>query len=672
MKPQRPQGDFTEEAESRNYSLCGLYVLALFSYAFKNGCRKAWLWFSPILLLTTTVSIQCTQKKAEQAFSVNNNEYVGRNACQSCHQSVYSSFLKTGMGRSMYMPDKKESIERFGSEDVVYDPQKDFYYQAYWSGEEMFVQEFRLNGKDTSYKRIEKVNYIIGSGHQTRSYLMEKQGFWYEFPITWYVGKQIWDLSPGYKGNNSRFDREIGEQCLACHTGNFTHVKGSTNRFEQVNLGIDCEQCHGPGRKHIELMETLKEGSQIEDYAIIEPSALPPVRQFDVCQQCHLQGVQVLTGATAVRDFRPGMHLSDAFEVFIEQDSNENAFGIASHAERLQQSRCFIASEGKLNCTTCHNPHKSIDYTDSKRYIRQCQNCHDQTQEALVCSASESKKLVMDGNCISCHMPEGGTRDIPHVSFHDHKIRVLRTGDSTANIQSQKEFLELLCASNEHPSNEIWGKAWLQYFERHKREEKFLQRADGLLPADNYAERARLAFFQKKYPAADQLVERALKNSPKDAELYFLKGEVLEALRKYDEAASAFIQSYQLNKKGIDAGLKYGVNLLKAYAGNTDTLNKAGSIFESLIEEKPFDKRLQSNLGFVRIQQGRLAEATALIKQALANDPDYGQALFNMCGILLMQGNKAEARIVLQHLLDKHPDYPGVELMIRESGLNSD
>ena len=45
------------------------------------------------------------------------------------------------------------------------------------------------------------------------------------------------------------------------------------------------------------------------------------------------------------RDFRPGMRLSDVMDIYMPvYKGNEDAHIMASHAERMKQSRCFIVS----------------------------------------------------------------------------------------------------------------------------------------------------------------------------------------------------------------------------------------------------------------------------------------------------------------------------------------
>ena len=52
------------------------------------------------------------------------------------------------------------------------------------------------------------------------AYLIERDGFLFQSPITWYSRERRWDLSPGYEKSNVHFDRPIGPRaCSATRTG---------------------------------------------------------------------------------------------------------------------------------------------------------------------------------------------------------------------------------------------------------------------------------------------------------------------------------------------------------------------------------------------------------------------------------------------------------------------
>jgi Flp pilus assembly protein TadD len=524
----------------------------------------------------------------------------------------------------------------------------------------MFLFEFRLQGADTVYRRTEKVDFIVGSGNQTRSYLLQREGYLYEMPLTWYVHRQIWDLSPGYAANNSRFERAIGEDCLACHTGGFDLQKGSQNRYTRIELGIDCERCHGPGAEHV---RRVRDGQLIDvgvetDYTIVNPANLTLSRQFDICQQCHLQGVTIPQPGKTVRDFRPGMDLAAVFDVFLENVADPDAFGIASHAERLQQSACFLGSEGKMTCTTCHDPHTAVKELGQDVFNDACGTCH-RTGKQPLCTEKEMLRTAQGNNCAGCHMPAGGTRDIPHVWFHDHKIRVVKAL-SPPVVAATEQMVRLLSGVRPDPPTGVEAQAWLAYFETQDRNPAWLARANRLAGPNEFATRARIALLEGRLEEASGLQQQALARQPDDLLVLFQQGEVLEAQGKWQEAFEVYNRLYQGNEQAVEAGFKAGVCLLKANPGNRNALEDARTRFEELLRIKPFDTRILANLGFVQLNLGQWQAAEANLAQALAYDPDYPVALENMAGLQFTKGNRVLARTYLEHLRQVRPDHPGL------------
>lgn len=603
--------------------------------------KTAVSYFLLVVLILSCSLVNCSRKTSRFASLDSKNEYVGTEACQPCHEKITESYLQTGMGKSMHKPSKDNVIEKIGQ--VVYDSTWNFYYQARWKNDNFFICEFRIENGDTTHQRWEKIDYVVGSGNQTRSYLIEREGYIYEAPITWYVSKQIWDLSPGYDDNNARFDREIGLTCMACHTGYVDYVEESKNRYRFVSEGIDCEKCHGPGAIHIKKIEG---GQMIDvgmetDYSIVNPAKLPLQKQFDICQQCHLQGINVLKEGKKMADFRPAMSLKDIGDVFVEQDPDKNAFGIASHAQRLQQSSCFIESEGRLTCTTCHDPHKSIASTEVDIYIRQCQTCHQAGKEIL-CAENETQLLKMEGNCISCHMPSGGTSDIPHVSFHDHFIRIVQQKDSL-----EKEVLEgivrLVCGTDTAPAPQVEALAWLNYFETQNRSSEYLKEVQKRKShLENY-DLARLYFYQGKLNEAQRHIH-AIPEEKQTPLSRFLAGEIAEQLGEYSRAQQVFAALYQENAERWDAGLKAGSNLLKSRQGDPLALNEAEKLFLKLQKQKPFDLRVKNNLAFIALNRRDFRKAEGLLVAILNKDPNNLVALDNMIFLQKLKGNEVQVR----------------------------
>ncbi|MEM9983553.1 MAG: tetratricopeptide repeat protein [Bacteroidota bacterium] len=627
-----------------------------------------WKWILGVGVIASVLLIRCAQTPTTLALASlrPESQYLGSASCKSCHAPIYETYRKTNMGHSFYLPSRQDTIETFGASAVVYDSTQDFFYYPYWKEEELWIREWRQVGTDTSYLREEKVDYVIGSGNQTRSYLMQREGYLYEMPITWYVHREIWDLSPGYRENNVRFSREIGAECMACHTGTFDFVEGSKNRFESLSLGIGCENCHGPGSIHVNYFQNGGQTQTAEaSLSIANPSKLPHQAQFDVCSRCHLEGVAVPQPNAPFDDFRPGMELQKAMEVFVMQNRNADEFGVASHAERLVQSRCYIASNEKLTCNTCHPAHESVPSFDS--YVAQCQSCHQMGQQPM-CQDPASEALTAEQNCITCHMPAGGTVDIPHVRFHDHKIRVVAQQRDSVQLKPTQSWLELKCGTSQNPEPDLFGKAWLLYYEQQQSDSLYLIRSDELLASDSHYDRARLAFYQQNYPLALEHIQKSLNEQPQEPLRLFLLGEAQEKLGHYSQARNTFQQIYQQNIHNLEAGLKMGINLLRARRGDPSALQEAQGIFEQLLQAKPFDHRILTNLGFVYLNLGKLEQGQRQLVAALNYAPDDPQALENMVLLQLLKDNQVQAVKYLLRLVEKHPQHPSLNQLKQSIG----
>ena len=302
--------------------------------------------------------------------------------CRQCHENIYQTFRQTGMGKSFEKSSRKKSSGKFDRHALVYDKNKDFYYKPYWDRDSLKIMEFRLKGRDTIYKRIQAIQYIIGSGQHTNSHIYKSGNYLFQAPLTFYTQDGKWDLPPGFEnGSNSRFSRIIGLECLSCHNAYPSFVEGSENKYTEVPQGIDCERCHGPGSLHI---KEKKDGKIVDiskeiDYTIVNPGKMPVEMQFEICQRCHLQGNAVLKEGRSFYDFRPGMKLSDVMYVFMPQyKGSEKEFIMASHVERLKMSKCYLNThENKeqkngISCISCHNPHISVRFTDKEVFNNTC------------------------------------------------------------------------------------------------------------------------------------------------------------------------------------------------------------------------------------------------------------------------------------------------------------
>ncbi|HKR05943.1 MAG TPA: tetratricopeptide repeat protein [Bacteroidia bacterium] len=659
-------------------------------YHFIQGFKTRGVLFVLFFLVIIFFIVQCNTRtstaivESKTYASLHDTvKYVGINTCRQCHESIYETFIHTGMGSSFDVASKKKSAAKFDGHALIYDKDKDFYYKAFWENDSLKFMEFRLQGKDTVHKRIETVTYIVGSGQHTNSHIMNTNGYLNQAPMTFYTQKGHWDLPPGFEnGGNSRFSRLIGLECMSCHNGYPEFVMGSENKYEKIQTGIDCERCHGPGEKHVadkragKILDVSKE----IDYSIVNPAKLPIALQLDICQRCHIQGNTVLNEEKSFFDFRPGMHLSEVMNVFMPVYAGRTDEHImASHAERLKMSRCYTESlreveknnsantlrpyEHALTCVTCHNPHVSVRVTENTIFNNACKNCHTAVKHNE-CTEKPALLVKEQHNCVKCHMVNSGATDIPHVRVTDHFIRV---PVQDTEVEKLKKFIGIACINNPVPPDESKGKAFIAYYEKFNYDKSVLDSAlkyfsdktkDDI--RKNFSALVQIYFLKNDYSkiiyyanqlndALSFLSKKSFSNSDswtcyRVGESYEYAGEPGSALKFYERATD--LAPYELDFQN-----KYGTLLMQS--GNT---GKAKKVFEFIISQYPKHAAALSNLGYIYLAtQGDTIKARELYEKAIALDPDYWQAWYNKAGLYAYQKNFMEAKKILNFVLKRNP-----------------
>ena len=620
--------------------------------------------------------------------------YVGMNTCKLCHQSIYETFIKTGMGQSFDKATKQKSSADY-HQSVIQDKIGDFYYKAFWLYDSLQILEYRLQGRDTIYKRQETVDFIVGSGQHTNSHIQSVNGYLNQMPMTFYTQKKKWDLPPGFEnGHNSRFLRKIGLECMSCHNSYPEFVLGSENKYASIPEGINCERCHGPGSIHVAQRQT---GSKVDtskyiDYSIVNPAKLTIDAQFDICQRCHLQGNTVLKEGKSFYDFKPGMKLSDYMTVFLPKYKDaDDEFIMASHADRLKQRQCFIQSlkksqntkslkpyQNALTCVTCHNPHVSVRETNPNIFNDACNQCHEphslnnkKNVSSLMCSNSVVIKQIKNkkpANCVSCHMPKSGSIDVPHVTVHDHYIRKPVT---QKDKQALKKFIGLYAINEKNPDGKLKAKAYLNQYEKFENQSYYLDSAFYYLKDKTEAELKlnfelliqlyfikndfnKLIFYVNKLSDSFILQQFLIKKtySNEHAWTCYRIGEAFYNLGNIQRATTYYKKAVNLAPFVLDFKHKYGLVL-----ASQGLLAEAEKTFEDIRKEHPKHVSALTNLGYIQLSKGKIKVAEELYFQALSIDPDYEPLLLNVAGLHAYKKEYKRAQFYLNKLLKRNPNH---------------
>ena len=579
-------------------------------------------------------------------------KFVGDEECAVCHPDIYESYQHTGMSRSFYRPSAGNVIEDYQTHNRVHDLRNDLHYEMRTEGGRFYQVEYRLDEAGRrSHELRREVDWVIGSGRQTRTYITEVNGLFFELPVTWYVDEGIWDLSPGYKQRNLRFSRPIVPECMNCHNSYTDRIEYSENGFRNVPSGIGCERCHGPGGLHAKMRYERRGKDQRlgeKDITIVNPDRLPLREQMDVCLQCHLVGKKTVQreGMTTA-SFRPGMKLTEWKSTYVPATDSPDDFDIASHGQRSSLSTCYIRSGGEMTCSYCHDPHQPAKAQGRDHYIGACISCH----AIKTLSTGRPKADHRQGaDCIACHMRQGGTADVLHVNFTDHWIRKTISARQPHPAPRGKIFQLRSFFKESDPAADIRkGIAYLLYYEGNHAAPEYLDRALELLGKGVAAKAGHingLYHLGKAYlhsgrlRQAAEIFQTVVSLAPDHLAAYYSKGLVHEKLGELQAARVAYERCLTLYPG--DARVLNNLGNIESEVGNSE---KAIYYYERAIRAEPTYAISYANLGRLNYLQFQDVEgAKAMLSKALKLDPDFAVALNNIGSMQLAEG-KVEAAL---------------------------
>jgi Flp pilus assembly protein TadD len=537
--------------------------------------------------------------------------YVAPKLCQPCHAEIFAQYAATGMGRSFARIDSVPIVEDWSA---TFTHQKSGRAYGVTKRDGRFLMRRTLiGGGDVVEKPIQ---YVLGSGNHSRTYLTRNtNGKLAELPLSWYADQGgHWAMSPGYdRPDHSDFRREVPDSCLFCHNGYPSEANGG------LAEGIDCQRCHGPGENH-----ALRRGP------ILNPARLSLERQAEVCLQCHLESASRSIPDSIRRfdrepfSYRPGESLGD-FAIYFDRDipTTEDTITVNHSAYGLRRSRCFLRSNNKLLCTTCHDPHRALRGTEAeKHYTAACRACHTEVH-----SDAPNRRT----GCVACHMPKRRTDDAVHVVITDHWIR-RSPPPSDLKLKPERHGRYVGPVRLYYPPK-LTGDALDRVYlalgaltDTARPAESALKLEAAVTAArpdhhEFYAQLARAFRRTARHSKAIQYYNEALRRKPSDiasltelAEMRLEQGDTAQAIHLLENAGA---------RSSSDPTLLNGLAVAYARASRfvdaESLLRRAGAINEEL-------PLTWLNLGVSLQAQSRNSEAAAAYRRALRLQPDFAQA----------------------------------------------
>ncbi len=496
--------------------------------------------------------------------------------CASCHRKIFDSWERTPMAHA-----SGPAAEGFIPADFTH-AASGVHYRVYLQEGKVWLSYERPNAPPSrALSGKQQLLLYLGSGRRGRTWLFQREGYWYEIPINWYAKKHLWDMTPHFlKAREMPFTLPVDPGCLHCHASNVQEsLPDARNHFSGPPFprgGLTCEDCHGDPARH------LAQGGK---GPILNPVKLDPVRRDSVCLECHLEGeVAVVKQGRRLGEFRPGDNLFD-YAVFFEDGRKAGAAGRAtSQWESLLESACKRASGDRLTCTTCHDPHSSVPVEDRVAYYRsRCLSCHT----GLATGHHDENR-----DCTSCHMPREETADIAHEQVTDHRIQII--GKSFVSPYVSQALVPI---GGIQPGPRDEGIAWS------------LLALQGDRSAGEHA-----------IPLLLQ-AERSDPKQASDSELHMELGFLEQVSGNSDRAAQEYQQALRADRFNETAGANLAV--LKAQEGD---FAAALPLWEAVFTHDPGASAAGIDLavGQCRLGQAKAAEQT--LRRVLVFSPDSDSA----------------------------------------------
>ena len=360
--------------------------------------------------------------------------------CAPCHAREVEGYQRSAMSKSLRTAR--------GEPGGVFDHAQSNTRFLIRSSQTAVFQRMQHDGETSDYR----IDYVIGSGAHASCYLARVGDHLFESPICRYPDRG-YAMAPGYEENRAPgFTRPVTVECLLCHSDSPLPIQGSLNRYQVPAFSqeaISCDRCHGDPSAHL---KRPIPGS------IVNPAKLPAAERDSVCERCHLAGaIRVLNPGRNLAGFHPGQTLESAFTTYVAAapEGATAPLRVISQSEELAESRCWIASRGRMWCGTCHDPHDPP--RDAGAYFRaRCLGCHQ--------AALPAAHPARTSNCLPCHMPRREAEDGGHTAFTGHRIgRRPQKADAAVPIQALRAWREPPAGLRDRNRALAWNYAGVRY-----------------------------------------------------------------------------------------------------------------------------------------------------------------------------------------------------------------
>ena len=369
--------------------------------------------------------------------------YATSDRCEACHPSQYESWHR-GYHRTMTQYASPASVRgnfegvrlQGGGYDVTLSHREGAFFAEMVDPLWQYEVDFGQRDPNEPPPRVERRISLVTGSHHMQAYWVPSgiDNAQMSLPFTYLFDDQRW-VPRGdvflHPPDEHRHQVQVWNvSCIRCHATGGQPLTGSQPIQTRVaEMGIACEQCHGPAEKHIAANQSpfrryLQHVRGGGDDTIVNPARLAANAGSQVCGQCHSltevapdielgEGKKYLPGddLDATQPLLRPLHPTPALRKHIAEDALylRNYFwadGTIRVSSRdysgMIESKCTTG--GKLGCMSCHSLHEAdpdMLVAEGKDGDGACTTCHPAVTAAHAHHAPSSA----GSRCVNCHMP---------------------------------------------------------------------------------------------------------------------------------------------------------------------------------------------------------------------------------------------------------------------------
>ena len=371
-------------------------------------------------IATVTLFDYCSPKSSkEDAIAKEPNEFVGNEACKSCHQGEYNLWKQSDHFKAMQLPNDSTVEGNFNGATFHADGVTSSFSKR--DGKYIINTE-GADGKNHDYEVKYTFGYFplqqylietdVGKLQATRLSWDARQKKWFHQ----YAGKKI----PAgdwlhWTGNAQNWNT----MCAECHSTNLQKkydINSDTYHTTFNEINVSCESCHGAGKHHITYIQSdaYKQGNKVAHSYLDISSSSSALEHVQTCAPCHSVKTNIsankINSGEFLDNYIPAIPTTERF--YADGQMRDEDYNYTNFLE----SKMFAHN---VSCNNCHNPHSGKLYLTGNQV---CLQCHAPSYNTP--AHTFHAETTTGSTCVGCHMP--ASTYMGNDIRHDHSFRVPR------------------------------------------------------------------------------------------------------------------------------------------------------------------------------------------------------------------------------------------------------